>query len=144
MNPENSGTPPIRKKIRLGIDPGAGRGLEYLHRRADGMIDQDDFCFFQGLESSSQHPGLHGNHAQQQDVVTRQRRANWVEPPCHDHQADRNASKQTGPGLLRAEAEKFIEQGGPATPRHEPAEQGLGRNEPAQRCPVRGHAGDGP
>ena len=59
------------EEIRLRIDPGADRGLEDFHYRADGVIDQDDFGLLPRLHAQREQRGLDRDHAEEEEIVAR-------------------------------------------------------------------------
>jgi hypothetical protein len=93
---------------RLRIDPGADRGLEDLHRRADDVEDQDDLGLLPGLQLESEHGDLDDDRGDDEEVVAGEPGALRIEQVRPDQQRQHQRAEQTGPALLDAEADEFV------------------------------------
>ena len=140
MKPVNSGTPPMRSRRRLGIDPGADRGLEDLHRRADDVEDEDDLGLLPGLEPEGEHGGLDGDRREDQEIVAGERGTFRIEEVRADQQREHQRAEQARPALLDAEAEEFVGGSPGGAARGPGADAGFGVDETGQRRPDAGRA----
>ena len=140
MKPVNSGTPPMRRMRGFGIDPGADRGLEDLHRRADHMEDQDDLGLLPGLQLEGEHGDLDGDGGDDEEVVAGEPGALRIEQVRADQQRQHQRAEQAGPALLDAEADELVERVGGAALLGPGADAGLGLDEAGQWCPDAGGA----
>jgi hypothetical protein len=124
------------ENARLRIGPGTDAGLEYFHDGADDMIDEDDFGLVKSLEPEKQHARLDRERHQKQEVVARQSGAARIPEIRTDDQCHHGAAEQTGPGLLHAEADELVGEGGCRTLRRPARQPRLAGNERRERRPL--------
>jgi hypothetical protein len=92
------------EKGRIGVDPGADRGLEDLHRRSDEMKQQDHLGFLQALETRREQQRLNGERGQEEKIIAREEKFTRIEEMGRDQQADQRQAEQARPRLLHAES----------------------------------------
>jgi hypothetical protein len=138
MKPEKQRHAGDAEESVLGIDPRSDRGLEHLHGGADDVEQQDDLGLFERLQAEPEHSGLRG---EEEKIVARQGRVARIDRIDRDQQAHHDAAEQAGPGLLHAEADEFLHEGGGAALAGPMAEPRLHLDEASERRPQGGGAG---
>jgi hypothetical protein len=102
------------------------------------VIDQNDLGLVEGLELPCQHGDLDRDRRQEDEIVASQRHAARVPDIGPDEQRQHGAAEQTGPGLLHAEADKFVDEGGERPLRRPLRKLRLGSDKPGKRLPAGG------
>jgi len=117
----------------FGVDPGADRGLEDLHGRADHMEDEDDLGLLPGLEPEGEHAGLDQQRGQEQEIVAGNVRPLGVGGVRRYEESEHQSAKQACPSLLHAEAAELIDERPPRLLLCPRSKARLGINEARQR-----------